>query len=145
HCIGIGESDLVHKIDDLVREHRSKVIFGTTANEGIISIGLAGKDKSALDALERAIQLRLGNIIFGCDDQTLPECVGALLRQRRQTLATAESCTGGLLGKILTDPPGASDYYLGGFVCYSNTLKHNLLSVPEELLITHGAVSDPAA
>jgi nicotinamide-nucleotide amidase len=144
HCIGMGESDLVHKIDDLVRETKN-VIFGTTANEGIISIGLAGKDKSALDTLDRAIQFRLGKIIFGFDGQTLPEAIGLLLRQRNQTLATAESCTGGLIGKMLTDTPGSSDYYLGGLISYSNTLKQNLLSVPEALLITHGAVSAPVA
>jgi nicotinamide-nucleotide amidase len=144
HTIGMGESDLVAKIDDLVRESNN-VIFGTTANEGIITIGLAGKDKAALDNLETAIRNRLGNLIFGFDGQTLPEALGLLLRERQQTLATAESCTGGLIGKMLTDIAGSSDYYLGGFITYSNNLKNNLLDVPESLLKTHGAVSPEVA
>jgi nicotinamide-nucleotide amidase len=144
HTIGMGESDLVAKIDDLVRASKN-VIFGTTANEGIITIGLAGKDKTALDTLDSAIRDRLGNLIFGFDGQTLPEALGLLLRERRQTLATAESCTGGLIGKMLTDIAGSSDYYLGGFITYSNDLKQNLLGVPDSILKMHGAVSSEVA
>jgi nicotinamide-nucleotide amidase len=144
HCIGVGESDLVHRINDLVTA-RPEVTFGTTANEGIISIGLACPDKSSLDALEQAICERLGPFIFGRDKDTLPGVVGELLKQRDQKLATAESCTGGLIGKMMTDVAGSSEYYLGGVVCYSNELKMRQLGVPEEMLKAHGAVSPQVA
>jgi len=75
----------------------------------------------------------------------LPEVVGKLLRKRKMTLATAESCTGGLIGKLLTDAAGSSDYYLGGWITYSNESKMRDLGVPKELLETYGAVSEPAA
>lgn len=62
-----------------------------------------------------------------------------------KTLATAESCTGGLIGKLVTDVPGSSAAYLGGIISYSNEVKHNVLGVPQELLDTCGAVSEPVA
>ncbi len=144
HCIGVGESDLVHRVSDLVSA-RPQVTFGTTANEGIISIGLACSEKSSIDALEQALRERLGIFIFGMDKDTLPGVVGELLKQRGRKLATAESCTGGLIGKMITDVAGSSDYYLGGFVCYSNDLKMGQLGVPEEILKAHGAVSSQVA
>jgi nicotinamide-nucleotide amidase len=71
--------------------------------------------------------------------------VGDLLRERRATLALAESCTGGLLGKRLTDAPGASDFLIGGFVTYANEAKTGLLSVDPDILRRHGAVSEKTA
>ncbi len=66
-------------------------------------------------------------------------------RERGYTVATAESCTGGLIGGAITDVPGSSHYFLGGLVVYSNLAKENLLEVPEDLLVAHGAVSEPVA
>ncbi|MHB9032908.1 MAG: CinA family protein [Anaerolineae bacterium] len=71
--------------------------------------------------------------------------LGELLRRRRWMVATAESCTGGLLGHALTSLSGSSDYYQGGIIAYSNALKHNLLGVSDELLETVGAVSSQVA
>jgi len=71
----------------------------------------------------------------------LSDKVGQLLRIRGKSLCVAESCTGGLLGSIITAVPGASDYFLGGIICYSNQVKRDLLGVPAELLEEHGAVS----
>lgn len=73
--------------------------------------------------------------------KTLPCQLGGLLAARHLTLATAESCTGGLLGGVLTSVPGSSAWYLGGVVAYSNRLKTALLGVPEDVLARHGAVS----
>jgi PncC family amidohydrolase len=74
----------------------------------------------------------------------LPQIAAALLA-RRQTLATAESCTGGLLGAALTSLPGSSVWYLGGVVAYANFLKTGLLGVPPDILAAHGAVSPETA
>ena len=73
--------------------------------------------------------------------ETLLSQIAAALRARRQTLATAESCTGGLLGGLLTSLPGSSAWYLGGIVAYSNLIKTGLLGVPDAVLAAHGAVS----
>ena len=98
-----------------------------------------------LDHLAGAVRRKLGEKVFTDDDLSLPEVLGSLLRSQSLTLATAESCTGGLLGKLLTDVPGSSDYYVGGVVCYSNRLKSRLLGVDEEILEQEGAVSGPVA
>ena len=78
-------------------------------------------------------------------DEPLASVVGRLLRRRGKTLATAESCTGGYLGKLLTDVPGSSDFYQGGIISYSNALKIRHLKVSPEVLDRWGAVSDPVA
>lgn len=75
----------------------------------------------------------------------LEERVGELLRQKRMTLAVAESCTGGLLGMRITEVPGSSDYFRGGIIAYSNAVKEKVLGVPREILEKHGAVSPECA
>ena len=75
----------------------------------------------------------------------LPQDVGHYLRSQRWTLATAESCTGGLIGHLLTEIAGSSDYYIGGIVAYSNAVKHAYLGVPEAVLQFEGAVSEVTA
>ena len=77
--------------------------------------------------------------------EALEVMIGQLLRQQRLTLATAESCTGGLIGHRLTDVPGSSDYFLGGIIAYSNEIKERLLGVKLETLQAHGAVSAETA
>ncbi len=80
-------------------------------------------------------------IVFGRDEQTLASVVGELLKEASATVSTAESCTGGMIGELLTDIPGSSGYYLGGVVSYDNRVKEELLGVSHELLEEHGAVS----
>ena len=70
---------------------------------------------------------------------------GHILQKRRATLATAESCTGGLLAHCISNVPGASLYFRGGVVAYSNEAKEALLAVPNDVLVAHGAVSEPVA
>jgi len=78
-------------------------------------------------------------------EKSLQEIAGALLTQSRCTLATAESCTGGLIGHLLTSVPGSSAYYLGGVITYSNEAKNLILGVSQESLISFGAVSEQVA
>jgi nicotinamide-nucleotide amidase len=87
----------------------------------------------------------LGDIVFGVGDQTLAEVVGNALVRRGRTLATAESCTGGFVAKLITDVPGASRYFARGWVTYSNEAKASQLGVAPELIAEHGAVSEEVA
>jgi nicotinamide-nucleotide amidase len=77
--------------------------------------------------------------------ETLPQLIGDLLRAKQLRLATAESCTGGLVGDLITNVPGSSDYYLGGVIAYAYEAKTALLGVPSQTLIAHGAVSEETA
>lgn len=87
----------------------------------------------------------LGEFVYGIDVDSLEQVVGDALRQQKLTLAVAESCTGGLLSKRITDLPGCSDFYLGGVCSYANTVKMRVLGVKQETLQTQGAVSSEVA
>ena len=99
----------------------------------------------ALDRLVQELQAALHEFIYSSDGEPLEAVVGRLLRERRLTLSVAESCTGGLLAKRVTDVPGSSAYFLGGAVCYNNALKTQLAGVLPEILTKHGAVSSTTA
>ena len=150
HTFGTGESDVAARIADLMRRGANPTV-GTTVRAGLISIRVSAVGRSAERAGELAdgvldeIRRRLGDGVVGADDATMASVVGELLRQAGQRLATAESCTGGLVGAMVTDVPGSSDYYLGGVVAYANAVKQDALGVPEALLRDHGAVSEPVA
>ena len=150
HCFGLGESDIGERISDLMAPGRNPMV-GTSADIGLVDIRLsAGAEtpaaaKALLDKSEQEIRTRLGDIVFGRDEQTLPSVVGELLITASATVSTAESCTGGLIGELLTEVPGSSSYYLGGVVAYANQVKQDLLGVPRELLDEHGAVSSLVA
>ena len=102
--------------------------------------------RERLSGIKRRLAQLVGPAVFTDDpEEDLAAVVGALLRERGRTLATAESCTGGWLGERITAVPGSSDYYPGGAVVYSNRLKESLLGVPAGLLAEHGAVSEAAA
>jgi nicotinamide-nucleotide amidase len=95
--------------------------------------------------VEAELRARTGPLCFGADSDSLASVVLERLRQRGETLAVAESCTGGGLGAALAAVPGASDVFLGGVIAYANGVKQGLLGVPAGLLAAHGAVSDPVA
>ncbi len=102
-----------------------------------------GAAAAQLDTLVGA--LRAGGPVFSSDGRGIDQIVADLLRARGATVATAESCTGGLLGGRLTDLAGSSDYVVGGAVTYADDAKRDLLGVPADLLAAHGAVSEPVA
>lgn len=87
----------------------------------------------------------IGEWVYGIDVGSLEEVVSALLREKGRTLAAAESCTGGLIAKRMTDLPGASQVFMGGVVSYTNIVKHRVLGVPADMLEEYGAVSAPVA
>jgi nicotinamide-nucleotide amidase len=150
HTFGTGESIIGERIRDLMQRGRNPEV-GTTAKLGVISIRInataAAPEAAAalLDQTELELRSRLGEWVFGRDDETLASAVGELLAARGATLALAESCTGGLIGALLTDVPGSSRYFRGGVVAYANELKRDLLGVPGADLEQCGAVSDVVA
>ena len=147
---GITESELDETIGDLTRVSRNPTI-AVLAYPGEIHIRLTVKTDSEaegdrrLDDLEARIRERLGKLLFGRDEERLEEVVGRLLLETKQTVAVAESCTGGLVCHRLTNLPGSSAYFVRGEVVYSNHAKERLLGVPRELIEQHGAVSQPVA
>ena len=146
NTFGRGESDVAEQLGQLMQRDRNPTV-GTTVSGGLCSVRVraegpdAAEAAAALEDTARLVEDRLGAIAFGRDEATLPEAVLALLRDRRATLATAESCTGGLIGTMLTDVPGSSASYLGGWVTYTNDLKSQQLGVADDTLQQHGAVS----
>jgi nicotinamide-nucleotide amidase len=101
--------------------------------------------RARVDELAEAIEHRMGEAVFSSHGESLEEVVLLMLGLRHMTLATAESCTGGLLAERLTAVPGSSRYFLGGAVVYADTLKTEFADVPEEMVRTEGPVSEPVA
>src|SRR5918998_2633536 len=149
HFAGIGESALAEKVQDFL--DASDPTVAPLAGQGKVRLRITARAATAEEAEEKIepiaeeILSRLGEYHFGEDDQTLEGAVGRLLTDRSATLALAESCTGGLLAKRLTDGAGASAYFVEGLVTYSNESKERLLGIPKGLLVEHGAVSEPVA
>jgi nicotinamide-nucleotide amidase len=147
---GLGESTVGETIAHLMRPS-GPIIVGTTVAGAIVSVRITSQGRSRRQAQGQAqemvenISLLLGDAVIGTDDATMASALGRGLGRAGQTLATAESCTGGLLGKLLTDIGGASKYYMGGVVSYADQAKQNLLDVRAEVLENHGAVSKEVA
>ncbi|HSM12843.1 MAG TPA: competence/damage-inducible protein A [Thermoanaerobaculia bacterium] len=110
------------------------------------AVGPEAERGARLNAMEARLRELLGAAVFGAgEEETLEAVVGALLAARGWTLATAESCTGGLVAERLTRVPGSSGWFPGGVVAYSNRVKTDLAGVDPELFAAHGAVSEPVA
>ena len=118
--------------------------LGYCARPGEVDLRLIG-EPSALDQAEKIILEGLGAAVFSSDGRNLEEVVVKLLTERKQTLAIAESCTGGFLAHRITNVPGASAVFLGGYLTYSNEAKTAMLGVDPGLIAEHGAVSEPVA
>jgi nicotinamide-nucleotide amidase len=146
---GVAESTLADQVADLLEQDNPTV--APYAGAGEVKLRLTARATSTAEAkallvpLEAEIRARTGAACFGVDDDSLASVVLELLRRRGETLAVAESCTGGGLGAALAAVPGASDVFLGGIIAYANAAKQALLGVPAALLESHGAVSDPVA
>lgn len=149
-CFGAGESTIAEMLGPLMQRGRNPLI-NCTARQGVITLHIvataAGQDAARQMAEKDDATLRqaLGELVFGSGEQGLAEVVGRELAQQGKTLAVAESCTGGLVAKLLTDVPGASDYFTCGWVVYSNAAKTRELGVPSALIKSHGAVSREVA
>ncbi len=146
---GISESAVNQAIQEIMR--RGVPAVGLTVKETGVDIRIIARAASAeqsqglVDRTEAAIRETLGDAVYGEDGVELEEVVGALLKQRRLTLAVAESCTGGLVGARITNIAGSSEYFERGAVVYSNLAKTEMLGVPADLIERHGAVSSEVA
>jgi nicotinamide-nucleotide amidase len=143
---GMGESALDDKLKDIAASGDVSLGFRTAFPDNYLRplarAASAEQAEAALDRICDAIKQRLGPLVYGEDQQTLDAVVGQMLAERGMTIAVAESCTGGLIAKRITDNPGSSAYFAGGVVAYSNAAKLELLGVPSAVLEEHGAVSD---
>jgi nicotinamide-nucleotide amidase len=150
NCFGTGESAIEEKVADLTRrDHVPEV--GITASDAIISLRIIAKAANLADAqrqiepVERTIRERLGNLVYGVEAEDLEDAVVPLLAAQKRTIATAESCTAGLVAYRLGRIPGVSEWFRGGIVAYHNDVKAALLDVPADLIREHGAVSPQVA
>lgn len=145
---GVGESYLASRIESWEDALPSFIKLAYLPQPGIVRLRLtaSGADKKlleeSLEKAERELMPLAGEYIFGYDNDSLPELIGKMLNERNFTLSTAESCTGGSIAQMITDIPGSSDYFRGGIVAYSNSVKQELLGVKHETLLNHGAVSE---
>ena len=150
HTYGAGESSIAEMLGDMMSRGRNPVV-NCTAAHSIVSIRIIsrGPDEKAARALiepvEQKLRKCLGTFIFGSDEDTLAGVVGGLLRRNGSTVAVAESCTGGLLAKELTDISGSSGYFMAGWVTYSNNAKIDFLRVNPATIESFGAVSEQVA
>jgi nicotinamide-nucleotide amidase len=147
---GMSESDLDQLISPVYKKYLNPVTTILAAN-GEIQVHLRARCATEAEAgallaeVSVPIELLLGDRVYSRNGDPLEVVVGNLLRARRATVSVAESCTGGMLGERLTSVPGSSDYFVGGFITYSNAMKVELLGVPPEVLERHGAVSQETA
>ena len=148
---GVGESMIAEPIEDILTTAQNPtaapLIFGNTEVHLRLTAkaGDEAEAKELLDQLEAKIRQRVGDHIFGIDDQTLPSVLLQKLEAQGATLGVAESVTGGVLNAFLTDVPGASKVLRGGVVAYSAELKEKLLGVSREIIESKGVVSEETA
>jgi nicotinamide-nucleotide amidase len=148
--IGLGESRVAELLADSLAEQTNPTIAPLAqTGEMVLRITAHGTDRTTVDRLlsttAEKIYAVLGDAIYGEDGETLESVIGGMLGKRGLTIATAESCTGGLVGHRITNVPGSSSYFLGGVVSYSNEAKSDLIGVDPRLIEEHGAVSEAVA
>ncbi|HTX58461.1 MAG TPA: competence/damage-inducible protein A [Verrucomicrobiae bacterium] len=147
HTIGIGESEIDHRIDDLFRSSENPKI-AVLAHDFRADVKVMAKARSAPEAeaaiapLQAELERRLDGYVYGTDAMTPEGAVHELLRARGWSIALAESCTGGRIASALTNVPGASKSFLGGVVAYANEVKIEQLGVRAQTLAQFGAVSE---
>ena len=144
---GLNEPGIAEILKDLPRKNENILLgFYPHFPENHITISLRGQDERTvmgeLDRAEQEVRSLLGPYIFANGVESMEEVVGEKLRNKGLTISVAESCTGGLIGNLLTNTPGSSNYFMGGLMVYSNQSKIDLLNVSQEAIEKKGAVSD---
>jgi len=145
---GIGESWLAEKIKEWENSLPGHIKLAYLPSPGIVKLRLTatGKERTAMqnDINDEITRLKsyAGKYIFGYDDETLEEAIGKILKSKNESLAVAESCTGGFFAHQITSIPGSSDYFKGGIIAYSDDVKITQLGIKPETLEKFGAVSE---
>ncbi len=146
---GLKESDIAERLKDVMDQLAPLGSYPIVPGMVDLKLVFKGEDEEKLkEELNKKLEIlknRIGDAIYGYDEDTLESVLGRVLRDAHMTVATAESCTGGLVANLITDVPGSSDYFKGGVVSYWNEVKNELLGVSKEILNYFGAVSEPTA
>ncbi len=147
---GLTETQVAERVPALLKL-KPPLTVGIYARPDLVTLKIMAKASSSKKAIqmadrtEKVIRGKLKEAVFGINDETLSSVTGKILEKKKKTLAVAESCSGGLLGSLITDTPGSSAYFLGGVIAYHNKVKMRELGVAETLLKKYGAVSEPVA
>lgn len=146
---GMGESKVDEVVHDLTESSNPTLAPYAKVGECMLRATAKAENEEKAEEMLRPlmdeVKRRLGDVVYGTDVESLDEVVTSILKERGLTLSAAESCTGGLFSKHMTDLPGSSAYFRGGVVSYATDLKHSLLGVSAETLEKYGAVSAETA
>lgn len=146
---GIGESSMAERVNDLFDAQNPTVAPYAKDGEALLRVTAMAMTKEDAESLcepvIEEIKNRLDAYVYGVDYNCIEEAVVAMLKEHHLKVATAESCTGGLIAKRITDVPGASEVFECGIISYANEIKHKVLDVSEDDLNKYGAVSEPVA
>ncbi|MDB4349761.1 nicotinamide-nucleotide amidohydrolase family protein, partial [Omnitrophica bacterium] len=148
--IGLPEARVNDKVEDLL-QLSGQITVGIYTYVGEVALRITVKAKTdkaadtAIKRLENKIKKRLGDVVYGTDNETLQEVVGRILTKSKKTLAIAESCTGGGVSDLITNVPGSSNYFTMGIIAYSNRNKIKRLNIKGDLIKKYGAVSKDVA
>ena len=142
---GEGETVIAEMIDDIENSLPQEIKLAYLPSFSQVTLRLTAYghgQKELIETFEQKIISRLGQLVFGSGDTTLSQSIGESLRNKNQTIAIGESCTGGYLSHLLTSVSGSSDYFIGSIVPYAYSMKTSELAIPQETLLAHGAVSE---
>jgi nicotinamide-nucleotide amidase len=144
---GKGESHIDHALAGIAQGTPGVTVhYQVAMPETLVKLVVKHADRAlaeaTLAALDEELRRRLGDLVYGDGSDSLAAAMGRALREAGATLAVAESCTGGMIGSLVTDVAGSSDYFKGGWIAYSNEVKTRDLGVSDEILRVHGAVSE---
>ena len=148
HTQGLGESFIAEKIKDIEESFPANLKLAYLPHYSTVRLRLTAKGndeaglKKIISDFRQKIESQISEYVFGHDDTSLEKVIGEALRQQNKTMATAESCTGGLIAQKIVSIAGASDYFKGSIVCYDNEIKEKILGVKAETLNSFGAVSE---
>lgn len=146
---GIGESLMAERVNDLFEAENPTVAPYAKDGEALLRVTAMARTKEEAENLCKPvineIKSRLDGFVYGVDYTCIEEAVIEKLKEKHMKVATAESCTGGLIAKRITDVPGASEVFDCGIISYANEIKHRVLGVSEDDLNKYGAVSEPVA
>lgn len=146
---GIGESSMAERVNDLFDAQNPTIAPYAKDGEALLRVTAMAKTKedaeSLCEPIIEEIKKRLDAYVYGVDYNCIEEAAVGMLKEHHLKVATAESCTGGLIAKRITDVPGASEVFECGIISYANGIKHKVLGVSEDDLNKYGAVSEPVA